>query len=70
VSDVREIPLKLYCPRCKAEDVIDLGITFRCAYCHLSFKKKSLGVIRDDEILSEEELSDIRKILREYGNVD
>ena len=57
------MPDKYYCPRCKSEEVIDLGKVIACTNCKdesgvpLEFEKDLIGKIPDDEILSRQSLS-------------
>jgi hypothetical protein len=43
------------CPRCGSSDLIDFGEIFECSICHLSFRKRFLDELEEDEILAEEE---------------
>jgi hypothetical protein len=52
-----------HCPRCKSEEVIDLGDSIGCTVCKdkdglpLEFDKILLGTVPDDEVLARQETS-------------
>ena len=49
------------CPRCQSEDVDDLGDRIYCSKCRLEFSKEFLGIIEDEDILTEVEMKGFLK---------
>ena len=54
-----------HCPRCKAFKVWELNEYIYCPKCALTFYKNKLNEFNDAEILSNEELENIMKVLNE-----
>jgi uncharacterized Zn finger protein (UPF0148 family) len=52
-----------HCPRCKTFKVWELNEYIYCPQCTLTFYKKRLNEFDDAEILSDEELEEIMKVL-------
>jgi len=43
------------CPRCGSSDLLEYSDVVECGECHLTFRKRFLDTMDDDEILAEEE---------------
>ena len=48
-----------HCPACKNEEIIESDKSIHCPHCKLDFEKEFLGVIDDENILSQQELGGI-----------
>jgi ribosomal protein S27AE len=43
------------CPRCGSPNLLEYGDIVECGECHLTFRKRFLDEMDEDEILAEEE---------------
>jgi len=59
------MPTFYHCPRCKSFRVKVLKTSVFCSSCKLTFDKKSLKILRDEEILANEELKGIIDVFAE-----
>lgn len=65
-----------HCPRCKSEDVIDLGDGIGCTVCRdkdglpLEFDKILLETVPDDEVLTRQETSGFLGSVEELKDPD
>ncbi len=48
-----------HCPRCQNESIIEFEDSIHCHECDLDFDKDFLGVITDEDILSQQELGGV-----------
>ena len=46
------MPAPYYCPRCKTLEVIEYPNSIECPNCLLTFGKRHIGIILDEEILA------------------
>jgi len=59
-----------HCPRCKNTLVFEVEGVISCPHCKLTFNKEILSLVEAEDILSNEELSDILDIFREEGDLE
>ena len=61
------MPAQHHCPRCQSFLVKELERSIYCPACELTFDKKFLRVLRDEDILANEELEGIIDVVSEGG---
>jgi len=59
------MPTFYHCPRCKSFRLKVLKTSVFCSSCKLTFNKKSLKILKDEEILANEELKGIIDVFTE-----
>lgn len=57
-----------HCPRCQSSRVHEELSTIYCPHCKLTFDKKMMGELKDENILANEELEGIVRTLNDYGD--
>ena len=62
------MPAHHHCPRCQSLRVEERERSIYCPRCELTFDKKFLRVLRDEDILASEELEGIIDIFKENAN--
>ena len=53
------------CPRCNKKDTIDFGETVECVNCGLEFYKRSIEIIRKEDVLALSELMVFKRAFME-----
>jgi len=62
------MPAHHHCPRCQSLRVEEREKSIYCPACELTFDKKFLRVLMDEDILANEELEGMLDVVSESGN--
>ena len=58
-----------FCPRCKSNNIIDMGDTIDCLDCRLEFEKIDIKTLETSQILAiSEKLDFVRSIKNDHSN--
>jgi len=62
------MPAFYHCPRCQSFKVKEQEKTIFCPECELTFDKKFLQILKDEDILANEELEGVIDVFIEDGD--
>ena len=66
IPDIMSRPY--HCPRCQSPQVNEELSTIYCPHCKLTFDKKMMDELEDEDVLANEELEGIVRTLDDYGD--